>query len=144
VLRWATLQRSTNSFLPSFQISYEGLTADSPTNPPPFISGTNYDITTNSSGMLSTNDVYLYTTNDIISPYTPTEYAGNVLAGSLRLVSDADTNTTGITLRTTYAPRYIRQLHLHYRANWPVSLNLECTNPGEMLEGWTLTETNDG
>ncbi|MGC9943646.1 MAG: putative Ig domain-containing protein [Verrucomicrobiota bacterium] len=144
VLRWATLQRSTNSFLPSFQISYEGLTADSPTNPPPFITGTNYDITTNSSGMLTTNDVYTYTTNDIISPYSPTEYAGDVLAGSLRLVSDADTNTTGITLRTTYAPRYIRQLHLHYRANWPVTLNLDSTNPGEMLQGWTLTETNDG
>ncbi len=144
VLRWATLKRSTNSFQPSFQITYEGFTADSPTNPPPFISGTNYVVTTNSSGSLSTNDVYLYTTNDIIPPYTPTDYAGNVLAGSLRLVADADEDPTEITLRATYAPRYIRQLHLHYRANWPVTLNLESTNPGEMLAGWTLTETNDG
>jgi hypothetical protein len=144
VLRWATLQRTAPSFMPSFQIIYQGITALSPTNLPPFISGTNYVTVTNSSGSLSTNDVYTYTTNYIISPYTPTGYAGNVLAGSLRLVSNADTNATAITLRTTYAPRYIRQLHLHYRANWPVSLNLDCTNPAEMLEGWTLTETNDG
>jgi hypothetical protein len=74
----------------------------------------------------------------------PTHYAGNVLAGSLRLVSDADVQPAGITLRTTYAPRYIRQLRLHYRANWPASLSLESTNTGEMLDGWILTQTNDG
>jgi von Willebrand factor type A domain/Putative Ig domain/Immunoglobulin I-set domain len=144
ILRWATLQRSTNSFMPSFQISYEGVTADSPANPPPVVTGTNFVTVTNSSGDVSTNDVYLYTTNYIIPPYTPTNYGSNVLAGSLRLVADADENPTEITLRATYAPRYIRQLHLHYRANWPATLSLESTNPGEMLENWTLTETNDG
>jgi hypothetical protein len=41
-------------------------------------------------------------------------------------------------------PRYIRQLHLHYRANWPVDVSLDCTNSGQMLYGWTLTQTNDG
>src|ERR1019366_2362371 len=108
-LRWATLKRSANSFMPSFQISYQGLTAVSPANPPPFISGTNYDVFTNSAGNLDTNIVFLYTTNYIIPPYAPTAHAGNVLAGSLRLVSDADVNPSGITLRATYAPRYIRQ-----------------------------------
>ena len=49
-----------------------------------------------------------------------------------------------ITLRTTYVPRYIRRLHLHYRANWPATLSLESTNPGEILAGWTLSQTNDG
>jgi hypothetical protein len=144
ILRWATLQRSTNSFMPSFQISYEGVTADSPANPPPVVTGTNFVTVTNSSGDVSTNDVYLYTTNYIIPPYTPTDYGSNVLAGSLRLVANADENPTEITLRAIYAPRYIRQLHLHYRANWPATLSLESTNPGEMLENWTLTETNDG
>jgi hypothetical protein len=144
ILRWATLQRSATSFMPSFQITYQGVTADSPTNPPPLITGTNYVTVTNSSGSLSTNDVYTYTTNDIIPPYNITNYAGNVLAGSLRLVSDSDVNSTGITLRVTYAPRYISQLHLHYRANWPATLSLESTNSGEILAGWTLTQTNDG
>ena len=144
ILRWATLNRSTNSFMPTFQISYQGLTAVSPPNPPPFISGTNYVTVTNTDGSLSTNDVFLYTTNYIIPPYTASVYAGNVLAGSLRLAANAGTNPTEISLRTTYAPRYIRQLHLHYRANWPAALSLESTNPGEMLAGWTLTETNDG
>ncbi len=144
ILRWATLSRSTKSFMPTFQINYQGLTAVSPPNPPPFISGTNFVTVTNTDGSLSTNDVFLYTTNYIIPPYTPSVYAGNVLAGSLRLTANADTNPTQIDLRTTYTPRYIRQLHLHYRANWPAALSLESTNPGEMLAGWTLTQTNDG
>ncbi len=93
---------------------------------------------------LSTNDVYLYTTNDIIPPYDPATYAGDVFAGSLRFVSDAGVDPPGITLCATYAPRYISRLHLHYRANWPATLSLESTNPGEILAGWTLTQTNDG
>ena len=144
ILRWATLKRSSTAFMPSFQISYDGFTADSPTNPPPFISGTNFVTFTNSSGSLDTNEVFLYTTNYIIPPYIATDYAGDELAGSLRLVTDGDVGPSAITLRTTYAPRYIRQMHLHYRANWPVTLNLESTNAGEMLAGWSLTETNDG
>ena len=144
ILRWATLNRSSNAFMPSFQITYQGFTALSPTNPPPFISGTNYVPFTNSSGNLDTNIVYVYTTNYIISPYQSSAYASNELAGSLRLVADADVNPAAITLRATYAPRYIRQVRLHYRANWPATLTLESTNSGEMLAGWTLTETNDG
>jgi hypothetical protein len=145
VLRWATLNRATNApFIPSFEITYEGLTAVTPLNPPPFISGTNYVVTTNSTGVPMTNTVYVYTTNYIIPPYLPLNFASNVLAGSLRLVANADTNPTAITLRATYVPRYIRELHLHYRANWPATLTLESTNPGEMLAGWMLTETNDG
>jgi hypothetical protein len=144
ILRWATLNRSTNSFMPSFQISYQGFTAVSPSNPPPFISGTNYVVSTNQSGTLETNEVYLYTTNYIIPPYRPLDHAGNVLAGALRLLSDADVHPAGITLRATYTPRYIRQLRLHYRANWPVTLQLESTNAGEILDGWTLAQTNDG
>jgi len=144
ILRWATLNRSTNAFMPSFQITYQGLTAESPTNPPPFISGTNSVVFTNSSGDLDTNIVYLYTTNYIIPPYLPSLFASNVLAGTLRLVANADTNPTEITLRATYTPRYVRQVHLHYRANWPATLTLESTNAGGLLGGWTLTQTNDG
>ena len=143
ILRWATLKRSSTAFQPSFQITYQGITAISPSNPPPVITGTNFVVVTN-NGTVGTNMVFVYTTNYIISPYTPTVYAGNVLGGSLRLVSDADVNPGSITLRATYAPRYIRQLHLHYRANWPVSLRLDTTNSGGLLDGWSLTQTNDG
>jgi hypothetical protein len=84
-------------------------------------------------------------TNYIISPYVPTDYAGDsVTLGLLRLVADADVHPSGVTLRTTYVPRYIRQIRLHYRANWPCSTSLQSTNTGEMLHGWSLTETNDG
>ena len=142
-LRWATLQRSTNAFMPSFQITYQGSTAMSPPNPPPFISGTNYVIDTNAVPP-ETNAVYLYTTNYIISPYLPTALAGDVKVGSLRLVADADVQPSAVTLRATYSPRYVRQLRLHYRANWPCALNLESTNAGDQLYGWSLTQTNDG
>ena len=33
---------------------------------------------------------------------------------------------------------------MHYRANWPVSLSLNVTNTGGLLDGWSLTQTNDG
>lgn len=145
ILRWATLNRSKTPFVPAFEIAYDGFVADSPTNLPPFISGTNDVVTTNATtGEVTTNEVFLYTTNYIMLPFLPSAYAGDVLGGSLRLVSDADVQPAGITLRATYSPRYIRQMRLHYRANWPVSLSLDSTNSGEILQGWTLTQTNDG
>jgi alpha-tubulin suppressor-like RCC1 family protein len=144
ILRWATLQRSTNTFMPSFQVTYQGITASSPSNPPPVITGTNEVVSTNMDGSFTTNEVPVYTTNYIISPYLPTAYAGDVTVGSLRLVSDADVHPAAITLRATYVPRYIRQIRVHYQANWPCVATLESTNPGEMLSGWSLTQTNDG
>lgn len=144
VLRWATLKRSATAFTPTFQITYQGITAGSPPNPPPVITDTNYTYTTNMSGAVTTNTVYTYMTNYIISPYLPTAYAGDVTIGSLRLVSDAVVHPAAITLRATYVPRYIRQINVHYQANWPCTATLESTNTGEMLSGWSLTETNDG
>jgi hypothetical protein len=144
ILRWATLQRSTSTFMPSFQITYQGITADSPPIPPPVITGTNEVDVTNMDGSITTNEVPVLTTNYIISPYLPTAYAGDVTIGSLRLVSDADVHPAAITLRATYVPRYIRQIRVHYQANWPCVATLESTNPGEMLSGWSLTQTNDG
>jgi hypothetical protein len=142
-LRWATLNRNPTPFQPSFQITYQGYTAYSPTNPPPFISGTNYVIDTNAVPP-ATNAVYTYSTNYLISPYLPSAFAGDVTVGSLRLASDADVLPSAITLRATYVPRYIQQMRLHYRANWPCTVSLQSTNPGEQLAGWTLTQTNDG
>lgn len=143
VLRWATLKRSATQFLPTFQIAYQGFIAPSPADPPPVVSGTNYTYTTNMTGDIMTNMDLAYTTNYTLPPFTPATYAGNVLGGFLRLVPDADVNPDSITLRAIYAPRYIRQLHVHYRANWPVTLSLNTTNTGGLLDGWSLTQTND-
>jgi hypothetical protein len=142
-LRWATLNRTATPFMPSFQIDYEGLTAFSPPNPPPFISDTNYVIDTNTVPA-TTNEIFTYTTNYIISPYFPTKFAGDVTVGSLQLESDADVRPSAITLLANYVPRYVRALHLHYRANWPCNLSLQNTNFGDQLYGWSLTQTNDG
>jgi hypothetical protein len=144
VLRWATLKRSATQFLPTFQIEYQGFIAPSPADPPPVVSGTNFTYTTNMTGDIMTNMDLTYTTNYTLPPYTPTVYASNVLGGFLRLAADADVNPDKIMLRAIYAPRYIRQLHVHYRANWPVTLSLNTTNTSGLLDGWSLTQTNDG
>ncbi len=148
-LRWATLQRSTNAFMPSFQITYQGFTADSPTNPV-FSSITNIAILdTNgvpltNNGVAVTTNMTIYTTNIIISPFLPTAFAGDVTVGSLWLQADADVLPSAITMGAAYVPRYIRQIRLHYLANWPCTITLQSTNAGEILYGWSLTQTNDG
>ena len=153
-LRWATLNRSTNTFMPSFKITYtpNGITAYSPTNPvvssitnqPVMDTNSVPPVPLTNNGVPVTITVTNQTTNYIISPYRPASYAGNVTIGSLRLVADADVLPSAITLRSTYVPRYIRQIRLHYRANWPCDVSLESTNAGEQLDGWSLTQTNDG
>jgi hypothetical protein len=133
LLRWATLKRSTNAFMPSFEINYQGFTAYSPTNDV---------VTTIDTNTMppTTNTV----TNFVISPYVPTEHTGSVTVGSLRLAANAQVLPDAITLRAFYVPRYIRQLRIHYRANWPCVTSMQSTNVGEILAGWSMTETNDG
>jgi hypothetical protein len=138
ILRWASLKRS-NSFMPSFQVTYQGLTANSPTNP--FTLGsTNIDTTVDPP----VTNITPASTNFIIGYFSTVSNAGPVLVGSLRIVPNADVQPTGLDLRATYIPRFIRQLRLHYRANWPCTATLQSTGPGELLTGWTLSQTNDG
>ena len=134
LLRWATLKRTTNSFMPSFQVGYQGFLAGSPTNPV----------------IVSTNIVPPATnppppvTNFIIAPYVPTQHTGSVTIGSLRFVANAEVLPRSVTLRASYVPRFIRQIRLHYRPNWPCVATLQSTNQGEILFGWSLSQTNDG
>jgi hypothetical protein len=137
LLRWATLKRSTNAFMPSFEINYQGFTAFSPANTIIATMSTN----TNSMPPIVTTN---FTTNFVISPYVPTEHTGSVTVGLLRLAANAQVVADSITLRAFYVPRYIRQLRIHYRANWPCITSLQSTNAGEILAGWSMTETNDG
>ena len=132
LLRWATLKRSTNAFMPSFQFSYQGFDAYSPTNPvlldpdnPPVVDDTTDPPTTN----------YFYITNIIIAPYIPAEHTGDVTRGALRLVADAQLQPTAVNLRAAYVPRHIRQLRLNYRASYPCTPSLMSTAPGELLFG---------
>jgi hypothetical protein len=138
VLRWASLKRASKAFMPSFQVAYQGLTADSPTNP--FTLGeTNIDLTTDPPTTNETESV----TNFIIGYFSIVTNASSVLEGSLRLAPNAEVQPTGIDLRASYIPRSIRQLRIHYRPNWPCTAMLQSTGPAELLEGWNLTQTND-
>ncbi|HWQ92524.1 MAG TPA: hypothetical protein VN673_12700, partial [Clostridia bacterium] len=138
ILRWATLKRTSKAFMPSFNISYQSHTAFSPTNPVT-PGSTNIDETVDPPVTNMTEAV----TNYIIGWFTPTEYSAPVTKGALRLVPDAEVLPTSVSLRLAYAPRYIRQLRIQYRANWPCTVSLQSTNTGELMSGWSLTQTTD-
>ena len=140
VLRWATLKRSSTFFAPSFQITYQGYTADSPTNP--YYADTNNPIIDTTVDPPTTN--YNYITNYIIPLYSPTVHEGDIKVGQLRLVPNADIHPAGFDLRAAYIPRYVRQFRLHFRPNWPITIDFSATNTGQLLPGWSVTETSDG
>ena len=166
-LRWATLRRSpADTFAPFFLLSYQGLQASPPWWDWNYVTNifTNIMISTDTNTPSTTN----YTTNIVIlwsdtvmGPFNPIGYdasgaptnggfttsdpsthVGGVTNGTLRMVKDEDVHPSGLTIRATYIPRFVRQLRFNYRPNWPCTPVLEATNPGEMLHGWTLTPSN--
>ena len=137
LLRWETLKRSATKFLPSFQISYQNVSVASP---PPIPPSTNYS-TNSMTGDITTNVV---PTNFFpIAFYIPNAHTGIVTVGTLRLTGNTFVQPRTVTLRASYVPKFIRQLNIRYRANWPCITSLLSTNVGEILNGWSLTETND-
>jgi len=135
LLRWATLKRSTStnsSFMPSFALTYQGLTAFSPTNP----------ITTTTNITPPATNPPPPVTNFIIAPFFPAQHTGDVTIGSLRLVANAEVLPKAVTLRAFYVPRYIRQFRFLYRANWPCTTTLQSSDVGQILHGWTLSESD--
>ena len=136
ILRWATLKRAPKLYQPSFQVTVDGFTDAYNTNVVYF---TNIMVDTNT--MPATTNI---TVTNTTADYFPPTWAGDVKIGSLRLVADADVGPQTIRLRATYTPRYIRELILHYRPNYPCTASLESAGPGEILSGWSMTETNDG
>jgi hypothetical protein len=141
LLRWATLQRAAKPFQPSFQVTVDGVTAWFNKDP---IYQTNSVVTTNTDVTPPTVETNLVVTNLLSLPYNPPDWAGNVKAGGLRLVADADLGPQTIRLRTTYTPRYVREIRLNYRPNYPCTVSLDSTATNELLYGWGLVETNDG
>jgi hypothetical protein len=132
-LRWATLQRA-RSFQPMFQVTVDGITADYNT-----AMGTT-NIIDNTATPPTTNTVDI----TLVPDFNPTTWAGNVQIGALNLKADADTNASLVTLGTTYVPRYVREIRLHYRPNYPCTPGLASTGPGDILNGWSVSTTNDG
>jgi hypothetical protein len=148
-LRWVTPKVCpAPSFIPSFSVTYQGLTAYSPTNPT-FTSNysiisTNIDTNstppatntiTNSGSVLVTN--YLY-----FSPYNLCSNMGNVQIGLLNLQPNSAV-PSGASLYANYLPEYIRQFNLHYRLNWPGTV-VPATNLTDLLAGWSAVPTPDG
>ncbi len=149
LLRWATLKRTAEPFQPSFELTLDGLTAPFNTgivSIPSVVVDTNAPPQTNSDGTINSNAPPVTMTNPppAVADYVPTNYAGNVKIGALRLMADAYQGPQNVTLRATYVPRYVRTIRVHYRANYPCTPQLQSDGPLEILEGWSLVETNDG
>ncbi len=148
VVRWATLRRTPEAFQPSFQVSYEGFTDTFNTN---LLYGTNTDYTTNITVDPTQNppvtNITIITnvtvTNIVVLPFNPTNWAGNVLVGSVQLMSDADIGPQTIRLYADYVPRFIREIQINYRPNYPCTAFLDSTGTNDILDGWSMTETTD-
>ena len=121
LLRWATLKRTGTPFVPSFEITVGGRTA-------------------------SFNTSAASPASSLLPAFTPNAFGTNreVLFGSMRLIADADDDPDSLILRTTYAPRNIRKIRIHYHANYPCQPCIVSTNIGEILYNWTMEQTNDG
>jgi alpha-tubulin suppressor-like RCC1 family protein len=150
-LRWVTPKLCggpTLTFMPSFSVTYQGLTAYSPTNPT-WVSNytvvsTNIDSTqtppvtnvvTNAFSTNVTNFIYF-------SPYNVCSNAGNVQVGLLNLQPNSAL-PSGVSLYASYLPEYIRQFYIHYRLNWPGTV-VPATNLTDLLSGWSAVPTSDG
>jgi hypothetical protein len=142
VLRWATLKRPPNpiAFTPSFAVGYQGLMVTSPPNVIYF--DTNNPVIDTNVTPPFTN--YPLRTNIVIGLFNTASNQGPVTVGALRVVPEAEVSPTSMDLRSAYTPRYVRQIRLHYRPNWPCTTTLQSTGPGEILQGWSMSETNDG
>ena len=142
VLRWATLKRGpvpaypVNGFQPSFQITYGGFSDSWNTN----IVYKNIDIVDTNQTPPVTNTI---TTNVVQFPYNPPDWSNDVRVGSLRLVTDAAVGPQTVRLRASYAPRFVREIRLSYRPNYPCTALLDSTAANEILYGWSMTETTD-
>jgi hypothetical protein len=148
LLRWATLKRGAKVFQPSFQVTYGGFTDTfntnliyqtnevystnitvDPSQTPPV---TNIDITTN-----------LVVTNIVSLPYNPPDWSNDVRVGFLRLAPDANVGPQTTRLRADYVPRFIREMRLNYRPNYPCTSSLQSNGTNDILYGWSMTETAD-
>ena len=100
--RWATLQRGSGSFVPSFEIKLKGVSGKY-TGP----------------------------------AYKPTDYAGDVLRGVLRVPEYTIVDgRASLFIRATYVPRYITRLGLNVRSPYPFTASLVGAKDGGLCLNW--------
>ena len=148
MLRWATLRRTGPPFQPSFQVSYGGFTDTFNTNlvyqtNTTYLTNTIVD--TNQTPSVTNIDITTNTTvtNILALPFNPPDWSNDVRVGSVLLASDADIGPQTIRLHAFYVPRFIREIQINYRPNYPCTAVLDSTGPNDILYGWSMTETTD-
>ena len=109
-------------------ITVDSVTTNFDTNTPPQI----IDYTTN------------YLTNWAISPYLPTKVCGRCQPWGCFASNPHRVNSPSeMSHYADYLPVNIRQFLIHFRANWPCSVQ-PATNTSELLYGWSSQSSDDG
>ncbi len=148
LLRWATLQRTGIGFQPMFSV-FVGSAREEPA------------LSTRSSSLRSVHhqhydtnmtppntNISVLLTNVNVAPAV--QLCGDLLCrgcqtgNALTLIPDTLTNASMVTLHAFYVPRFVREFQIDYRANYPCIPSLLSAGPGDILNGWTLSQTNDG
>ncbi len=148
MLRWATLRRTGPPFQPSFQVSYGGFTDTFNTNLV-YQTNTSYltniTVDTNQTPAVTNIDITTNTTvtNILILPFNPPDWSNDVKVGSVLLAPDADIGPQTIRLHAYYVPRFLREIQINYRPNYPCMAFLDSTGTNDILYGWSMTETTD-
>lgn len=75
--------------------------------------------------------------------YRPTDYAGNVLEGVLRLVPSENLEYTTVFLRAEYVPRQISRIRMYVRAQTPFTPSIVSAADDGLAGDWTLTAIPD-
>ena len=147
-LRWATLKRTPIAFQPSFQVTYRGFTDTFNTNliyQTNDVYTTNITVDTTVTPPLTNIDITTNTvvTNIVSLPFYPPTWSNDVRVGSVLLAPDADNGPQTIRLHAFYVPRFIQEIQINYRPNYPCTAILDSTGTNDILYGWSMTETTD-
>ena len=108
---------------------------------PHLVEYTNVSYSTTNSG--STNTIKVLDPSPSVPYFFVKDYIGDANAGFLTLASDPNVQPIVVVLNSLFAPRNARQVSLLVRPNAPCTVELMSTNTGEILQGWTLSQTSD-
>ncbi len=75
--------------------------------------------------------------------FAPNTYAGNVLAGRLRLVRPENALSAVVFLRAEYVPRNVNRFRFHVKPAYPASVRLVDPGQNGILGGWQLETAPD-
>ncbi|HOH49211.1 MAG TPA: vWA domain-containing protein [Candidatus Hydrogenedentes bacterium] len=75
--------------------------------------------------------------------FRPSDHAGEVRRGALRLVPSGADGSATLLFRADYMPRYIQRIRVYIATTLPFTASVVGAADGGVLDGWTLTQEPD-